>query len=97
MEGITQQIVNYVTDNSSIARFAICLYGEWGSGRTHYCETSLKNTLKNNGLKILRISLFGVKSSEDIYTKLLSAVFRTEGTKAEQLGKEVGKGIFITV
>ncbi len=86
--------LDYTEDNDISARFAICLYGEWGSGKTYYCENVLKPALKNAGCKMLRISLFGVESLSGLYDRMLSAICRTDAPRIERAAKSIGKGLF---
>ena len=50
MDYIAERVIHYMSDADSAGdknpHFAIAMYGEWGSGKTHYCETSLREALK---------------------------------------------------
>ena len=91
MDYIAERVIHYMSDADSAGdknpHFAIAMYGEWGSGKTHYCETSLREALKRKKYKLIRISLFGVDSPNGIYGRLLSALCRMEGSKAKRMGK----------
>lgn len=63
---ITDEILNYVKDDTASVQFAICLYGEWGSGKTYYCENVLAPELEKSGYSMLRVSMFGVGTSEEL-------------------------------
>ena len=91
MDRIAERVIHYMSDIDSSddknPHFAIAMYGEWGSGKTHYCETSLREALKRKKYKLVRISLFGLDSPNGIYGRLLSALCRMEGSKAKRMGK----------
>lgn len=38
---MTEAIIEYAEEENASTQFAISLYGEWGSGKTHYCENVL--------------------------------------------------------
>ena len=90
---LTREIINYAKDNTTSSRFAICLYGEWGSGKTYYCENVLKPALKDAGCKMLRISLFGVRSLSELYSRMLSAICHTDAPRIEKAAKSIGEGL----
>ncbi|MGN8821218.1 P-loop NTPase fold protein, partial [Atopobiaceae bacterium HCP3S3_A4] len=103
MDRIAERVIHYMSDIDSSddknPHFAIAMYGEWGSGKTHYCETSLREALKRKKYKLVRISLFGLDSPNGIYGRLLSALCRMEGSKAKRMGKlaaETVANTFIT-
>ena len=54
---------------------ALVLYGEWGSGKTYYCENELKPALKEIGIKVCRVSLFGVSNYDEICNRVLASWF----------------------
>ena len=79
---------------------ALLLSGEWGCGKTYLIEHNLKDTLKEN-FYILRISLFGVTSIEEIHKavreKWLEAYYENKNIRnvAEKIQK--GKDIISKV
>lgn len=72
-EWLTNQIIDYVKDN--IYRYAIALEGAWGSGKTRYLETTVSSVLKSFNKQLVRVSLFGIKDANELYGKLLPALF----------------------
>lgn len=52
---------------------ALVLYGEWGSGKTYYCENDLKAALKDIDVKTCRVSLFGVSDYDEICKRVLAS------------------------
>lgn len=54
---------------------ALVLYGEWGTGKTYYCEHDLKAALDEIGIKICRVSLFGVSDYEEVFSRVMASVF----------------------
>lgn len=82
-------LVGYVEDESITNRFAIALYGEWGSGKTYFLEHRLRPALEQCDYRMLRISLFGVSSSGEAYERLLASYFRLEGSRARKFGRDL--------
>ena len=54
---------------------ALVLYGEWGTGKTYYCEHDPKAALDEIGIKICRVSLFGVSDYEEVFSRVMASVF----------------------
>lgn len=71
---ISEKVQAYMLDEDMPA-YALVLYGEWGSGKTYYCEHALKTALNKTGRRVCRISLFGVSDSEELYSRILSSYF----------------------
>lgn len=69
---ITEAIKSYVQcDNIGLQ--ALVLHGEWGSGKTYYCENDLKAALKDIDVKTCRVSLFGVSNYDEICNRVLAS------------------------
>ena len=71
---ITETIKNYMQCDD-IGLQALVLYGEWGSGKTYYCENDLKAALNEIDVKICRVSLFGVSDYDEICNRVLASWF----------------------
>lgn len=69
---ITEAIKNYMQCDT-IGLQALVLHGEWGSGKTYYCENDLKAALKDIDVKICRVSLFGVSDYDEICKRVLAS------------------------
>lgn len=69
---ITEAIKSYVQcDNIGLQ--ALVLHGEWGSGKTFYCEHDLKSALNEIDIKTCRVSLFGVSDYDEICNRVLAS------------------------
>lgn len=71
---ITETIKRYMQCDD-IGLQALVLYGEWGSGKTYYCENDLKAALNEIDVKICRVSLFGVSDYVEICNRVLASWF----------------------
>lgn len=71
---ITKTIKSYMQCDD-IGLQALVLYGEWGSGKTYYCENDLKAALNEIDVKICRVSLFGVSDYDEICNRVLASWF----------------------
>lgn len=69
---ITEAIKNYMQCDT-IGLQALVLHGEWGSGKTYYCENDLKAALKDIDVKTCRVSLFGVSGYDEICNRVLAS------------------------
>lgn len=69
---ITEAIKSYMQCDD-IGLQALVLHGEWGSGKTFYCEHALKAELNKIGIKTCRVSLFGVSDYDEICSRVLAS------------------------
>lgn len=69
---ITEVIKSYMQCDD-IDLQALVLHGEWGSGKTYYCENDLKTALNKMGIKICRVSLFGVSNYEEALNRVIAS------------------------
>ncbi len=72
------EFLNYYIEEVEKPEYAILLSGKWGSGKTFFINqiTEKYQTEKN----IVKISLFGLKSKEDIHKKVLLKLFNIDDT-----------------
>lgn len=69
---ITEVIKSYMQCDD-IDLQALVLHGEWGSGKTYYCENDLKTALNKMDIKICRVSLFGVSNFEEALNRVIAS------------------------
>lgn len=69
---ITEAIKSYMQCDA-IGLQALVLYGEWGSGKTYYCENDLKAALKDIEVKTCRVSLFGVSDYDEALNRVIAS------------------------
>lgn len=69
---ITEVIKSYMQCDA-IGLQALVLYGEWGSGKTFYCENDLKAALKDIDVKTCRVSLFGVSDYDEALNRVIAS------------------------
>lgn len=69
---ITEAIKKYMQCDT-IGLQALVLHGEWGSGKTYYCENDLKAALNDIGVKTCHVSLFGVSDYDEICKRVLAS------------------------
>lgn len=69
---ITEVIKRYMQCDD-IDLQALVLHGEWGSGKTYYCEHDLKTALDDIDVKICRVSLFGVSDYDEAINRVVAS------------------------
>lgn len=80
-------------------KYAIIISGSWGSGKTFYYHTVLKNIISKTNLeststknyKPISISLFGINSLEEIQTQIILELFPISKNKKVKLGASIAK------
>ena len=97
LDKITKEIIGYTKDEGASSLFAISLYGEWGSGKTYYCKNVLAPALKDAGCTMLRVSLFGVATYEEIFNRILSALCHVDKPRTQRLIKSLGRSLLSMV
>ena len=75
---LENNILNYMKDEN--AHYAISLYGEWGSGKTWFCDNRLKYLLRQNGYSLCRVSMFGTESPKEVSSRIVTALFYIDET-----------------
>lgn len=80
---ITEAIKSYMQCDT-IGLQALVLHGEWGSGKTYYCEHNLKTALNEIGVRICRVSLFGVSDYDEIFNKIMASWFHFSDKPAKR-------------
>ena len=97
LDETTKEIIGYTEDEGASSLFAISLYGEWGSGKTYYCKNVLAPALKDAGCTMLRVSLFGVATYEEIFNRILSALLHVDKPRTQRLIRSLGKSLLSLV
>ncbi|HDH7468521.1 TPA: hypothetical protein PJG68_002031, partial [Escherichia coli] len=58
--------LNYLVDLEKSPNFAVMIDGEWGSGKTWFVRKLMNEESLKGKVKPLMISLYGIKSTEQI-------------------------------
>ena len=93
------EIVNYYL--TSDTNYALMITGEWGVGKTYYFKNILKNQIKDistfednsKKYKPILVSLFGLKSVEEIQTEIFLSLYPILKNKTVKLGASIGKAL----
>lgn len=85
---ITEVIKSYMQCDS-IGLQALVLHGEWGSGKTYYCENDLKAALKGIGVKTCRVSLFGVSDYDEVLNRVIASCLPLSDKVAHGVGAAI--------
>ena len=69
---IAASVINYLENDPEEPHFALCMYGGWGTGKTHFCKNVLAPRIKEaTECSLVHVSLFGVDSVSQLYERLL--------------------------
>ncbi|MDD3598149.1 P-loop NTPase fold protein [Sulfuricurvum sp.] len=91
---IINQHINEFLDyylNLNEPQYAVLLSGKWGSGKTHFIK-QFKEENKSS-YKFIHISLFGLKSKEDIHKQVIFKLFGLENDNLAKATDFIGKFI----
>lgn len=73
--------------------YAFLLCGEWGVGKTHFIDEYIEK--KNcKDLKLIKISLFGLKNTSEINSNVFQKLHPVLGSKSAKLAGNIIKGAF---
>lgn len=86
---ITEAIKSYMQCDA-IGLQALVLHGEWGSGKTYYCENDLKAALKDIDVKTCRVSLFGVSDYDEALNRVIASSLPLSDKVARGAGAAIG-------
>lgn len=94
-----EEIVNYYL--TSDTNYALMITGEWGVGKTYYFKNTLKKQIvetktfndDSKKYKPLLVSLFGLKSVEEIQTEIFLSLYPILKNKTIKLGASIGKSL----
>ena len=94
-----EKIVNYYLTTDT--NYALMITGEWGVGKTYYFKNILRNQIKDTPTfednskkyKPLLVSLFGLKSIEEIQTEIFLSLYPILKNKTVKLGASIGKSL----
>lgn len=85
---ITEAIKDYMQCDA-IGLQALVLHGEWGSGKTYYCENDLKAALKAIDVKTCRVSLFGVSDYDEVLNRVIASCLPLSDKVAHGVGAAI--------
>ncbi|ENB5921444.1 hypothetical protein ABH557_000615 [Salmonella enterica subsp. enterica] len=83
--------------NTSTPEYAFMITGGWGAGKTHFIESFIKEYNKNaidnqSGNKIIKISLFGFKTTSSIDEMIFQSLHPLLGHRYTKLAGNILKG-----
>lgn len=88
---LVNNILEYMEDKD--ARYTIALEGDWGSGKTRFCEGELKEALDKKSYAMLRVSLLGINDVDGLYTRLAMALMHLSNSETDSRGRKLAKDI----
>lgn len=65
-------VQEYIRNKNDIS--AIMINGDWGSGKTYFIKHKLKNKVEN----LIYVSLYGIRTTEELNEKMCYAILNTE-------------------
>ncbi|WP_295056023.1 P-loop NTPase fold protein, partial [Sulfuricurvum sp.] len=86
---IKEYLSNYLI--LSNPEYAILLSGNWGSGKTYFIENFI-DEFKNDNIKFIKISLFGLKNTNSIDEEIFQNLHPLLGSKYAKLAGNILKG-----
>ncbi|EFI7937242.1 hypothetical protein GYM27_002997, partial [Escherichia coli] len=83
--------------NTNTPEYAFMITGGWGAGKTHFIESFIKEYNKNaidnqSGNKIIKISLFGFKTTSSIDEMIFQSLHPLLGHRYTKLAGNILKG-----
>lgn len=98
MQQLEEIVTYYLTSDTN---YALMITGEWGVGKTYYFKNILKHQIKgtptfednSKKYKPLLVSLFGLKSIEEIQMEIFLSLYPILKNKTVKLGASIGKSL----
>ena len=69
IQELTTAVIDYLNGNDT--EYAIMIDGKWGCGKTYFWNNNIVPEIKKDSIKNIYISLYGVKTTDEIEQKLL--------------------------
>lgn len=73
---LVDNIIQYVEENNR--KYAVAIEGPWGIGKTRFLKSVLAPALKDHEKRMVRVSMFGMENSNDLYEKIGITLLRLE-------------------
>lgn len=73
---LVDNIIQYVEENNR--KYAVAIEGPWGVGKTRFLKSVLAPALKDHKKRMVRVSMFGMENSNDLYEKIGITLLRLE-------------------
>lgn len=87
-----QCILNYLENDKT--NTALLLKGSWGTGKTYYIKQSLIPFLENKGKKVVFVSLYGIKDTEELSKYIFTeSYFKNSNSRAGIVGIGIAKTV----
>lgn len=80
---------------TELTEYAILLFGEWGTGKTYFINSYIENFNNNSdnpNQQLLKVSLFGLKTTDEIDEKIFEAIHPILTNKKTKLLGNIVKG-----
>ncbi len=89
----TRQLIKKYCNLSIVPEYALLIKGNWGCGKTHFVDDVIDQLKTDNpNLKFLKVSLYGVSSTNDIETKFFQQLCPRLSSKKMVFAGQVAKG-----
>lgn len=83
--------LNYYLENEA-PEYAFLITGGWGAGKTHFIESFINDYNKKSNNRIIKISLFGFRTTSSIDEMIFQTLHPILGHKYTRLGGNILKG-----
>lgn len=92
---IIRTVLEYVQDHDD--RYAIMMMGDWGCGKTWLVDHDVRRALSHKGWSLVRVSLFGIRTVEELNARIVTSRAReflpkTESTKDSSRDSQLSGG-----
>lgn len=87
------EYLDYYVDLPHAPHYAVMVTGPWGIGKSFSIKRYL-NSLRGRGKKVAYVSLYGVKSTDDIAVSLLAALMPGQDNKLLKLSGQIGRALW---
>ena len=84
--------LDYYVDLPRAPHYAVMLTGPWGIGKSFHIKRYLKS-LADRGKKVAYVSLYGVKSADDIAMAVFTTLVPKQDNKLVQVGSQIGRAL----
>lgn len=88
-----REYLDYYLNRPKSQNYAVMLSGRWGVGKTFQAERIVRELFEQQGKRYVRISLYGLKSPQEIDDAMVAALYPWTNSDGFRLASAVGKAL----
>lgn len=85
------EYLDYFLSNDGAVNFAVMITAPWGAGKTYFTKAYMRSRTVEKNIRFLYVSLYGLKTSEEVYNAIFYAAYPQFNDPAVRLALKIAK------